>query len=157
MTAERTVRRRVAALVPLLVLVCVPALDAQHKIPAPPPTAEKPVKTRTGLTYIEIVKGTGVEAEPGRVVRIYYTAWVTKSQFMFDYRDAATGPLAFRIGAGGVLPGLDQGVRGMRVGGKRRLLIPPQLGLGSHRSQRIGANSALTYDVALVAVARPDA
>ena len=124
---------------------------------AVPSTAEKPVKTPSGVTYIDIVKGTGVEAEPGRIVRIHYTAWVTKSQFMFDYRDAATGPLAFRIGAGGVLPGLDQGVRGMRVGGKRRLLIPPRLGLGAHSSQRIAPNSSLTYDVELVAVARPDA
>jgi FKBP-type peptidyl-prolyl cis-trans isomerase len=148
---------RVAALIPLVVLVCVPALDAQHKIPPLPPTAEKPVKTPSGLTYIDIVKGTGVEAEPGRVVRIHYIAWVTKTQYMFDYRDAATGPLAFRIGAGGVLPGLDQGVRGMRVGGKRRLLIPPRLGLGSHRSERVGPNSSLTYDVELVAVAKPDA
>jgi FKBP-type peptidyl-prolyl cis-trans isomerase len=157
MTASTTVRTRIAALIPLLVLVCVPALDAQHKIPALPPTAEQPVKSRSGLTYIDIVKGSGVEAEPGRVVRIQYTAWVTKCQYMFDYRDAATGPLAFRIGAGGVLPGLDQGVRGMRVGGKRRLLIPPRLGLGSHRSARIAPNSALTYDVELVAVAKPDA
>jgi FKBP-type peptidyl-prolyl cis-trans isomerase len=157
MTDSRIVRMRAAALIPLLIFVCAPALDAQHKIPALPPTAGKQVKTASGLRYIDIVTGTGVEAEPGRIVRIHYTAWVTKSQFMFDYRDAATGPLAFRIGGGGVLPGLDQGVRGMRVGGKRRLVIPPRLGLGSHSSQRIAPNSSLTYDVELVAVARPDA
>lgn len=160
MTIDRMRRTRTAiaaGLLGLLALLCGPIIEAQHHIPPVPPTAAKPVKTRSGLTYVDIVVGTGVAAEPGRVVRIHYTAWVRKSQYMFDYRDAKTGPLAFRVGAGGVLPGLDQGVRGMRVGGKRRLLIPPHLGLRSHSSQRVGPNSALTYDVELVAVARPEA
>lgn len=134
-----------------------PVVEAQHRIPPLPPTAGKPVKTRSGLTYIDITEGTGVAVEPGRVVRIYYTAWVRKTQYMFDYRDEKSGPLAFRVGAGGVLPGLEQGVRGMRVGGKRRLLIPPSLGLGSRGSHRVPPNSPLTYDIEVVAVARPDA
>jgi FKBP-type peptidyl-prolyl cis-trans isomerase len=159
MTSGRTdtMRPRAGALLGLFVLLCSPAIEAQHRIPALPPTSGKPVKTRSGLTYIDMAKGTGVEVEPGRVVRIYYTAWVTRTQYMFDYRDAASGPLAFRLGAGGVLPGLEQGVRGMRVGGKRRLLIPPHLGLGNRGSQRVPPNSALTYDVEVVAVARPEA
>jgi FKBP-type peptidyl-prolyl cis-trans isomerase len=138
-------------------LVFAPGLLAQHRIPELPSTAAKPVKLPSGLVYIDTEIGHGVEAERGRVVRILYTAWVTKTQFMFDYRDDRSNPLAFRVGSGGLIEGLEQGVVGMRVGGKRRLLIPSRLGHGKQGTKRIAPNSHLTYDVELVAVARPGA
>jgi FKBP-type peptidyl-prolyl cis-trans isomerase len=138
-------------------LLPVAAVVAQHRIPELPPTAAKPVKLGSGLVYIDMEVGRGVKAQRGRVVRILYTAWVTKTQFMFDYRDDRSNPLAFRLGSGGLIEGLEQGVIGMRVGGKRRLIIPSRLGHGEKGTTRIAPNSDLTYDVELVAVARPGA
>jgi FKBP-type peptidyl-prolyl cis-trans isomerase len=148
---------RAFALVLGCCLLSVPALLAQHRIPEVPPTAGKPVKLASGLVYIDTEMGHGVKAVRGRVVRILYTAWVTKTQFMFDYRDDRSNPLAFRLGSGGLIEGLEQGVVGMRVGGKRRLIIPSRLGHGEKGTTRIAPNSDLTYDVELVAVARPGA
>jgi FKBP-type peptidyl-prolyl cis-trans isomerase len=142
----------------MLTTVCVLAaatVSAQHKIPPLPDTAGAPVKLASGITVIDIKIGTGVPAEKGRMVRINYTGWVTKTEIMFDFRDAHTGPLAFHLGEGGPLKGLELGVYGMRVGGKRRLKVPPRLGLGSRTSTVVPPNSELTFDVELVAVARP--
>jgi FKBP-type peptidyl-prolyl cis-trans isomerase len=145
------------ALVFCCCLLSAAPLGAQHRIPELPPTASKPVKLDSGLVYIDVEVGGGVKAQRGRVVRILYTAWVTKTQFMFDYRDDRSNPLAFRVGSGGLIKGLEQGVVGMRVGGKRRLMIPSRLGHGEKGTNRIAPNSDLTYDVELVAVARPGA
>ena len=65
--------------------------------------------------------------------------------------------VSFRVGEGGVIRGLEEGVVGMRVGGTRRLLIPARLGRGTHGSARVPPNSDLTYDVQLVGVSRPGA
>jgi len=147
----------IAGLAAILVVAVAPGVDAQHKIPPLPEDAGKPVRLRSGLAYVDLVVGTGVEATRGRVVRVLYTAWVTKTQFMFDVRAESNNPLAFRIGAGGLIKGLEQGVVGMRVGGRRRLLIPARLAHGSQGTTRIPPNSHLTYDVELVGVSRPGA
>ena len=81
-----------------LVLGLAVVVSAQHKIPPLPDTAGKPKKLASGVTITDIKLGTGVPAEKGRMVRIYFTGWVSKSQVMFDYRDEHTGPLAFRLG-----------------------------------------------------------
>ncbi len=139
----------------VLVLGLTVAVTAQHKIPPLPETAGAPKKLPSGITITDIKEGTGVPAEKGRMVRIYFTGWVTKTQVMFDFRDEHTGPLAFHLGQGTDVKGLEYGVYGMRVGGKRRLLIPPSLGHGSHVTTLVPPNSQLTYDVELVSVARP--
>jgi FKBP-type peptidyl-prolyl cis-trans isomerase len=129
-------------------------VSAQHHIPELPANAPPAVKLPSGLAYIDLLVGTGVRAQRGRMVRIVYTAWVTKNQLMFDFRDEKD-PLAFRLGSSGQIKGLEDGVVGMRVGGKRRLLIPPRLGHGSRATKLIPPNSSLTYDVELVSVSRP--
>lgn len=149
---DRTMRVLVAFA--LAALIAVPA-SAQHKIPPLPETAGKPVRLRSGITIIEIQPGSGVEAVKGRMVRINYTGWVTKTQVMFDYRDEHTGALAFRLGEGKIIKGLELGVYGMKVGERRRIIVPPRLGHGSQPTTLVPANSQLTYDVELVAVARP--
>ena len=90
------------------------------------------------------------------MVRIAFIGWVSKTQLMFDFRDAPS-PLAFRLGTPdpNVVAGLNQGVAGMKVGGKRRLIVPARLGHGSEGTKLIAPNSELTYDVELVSVARP--
>jgi FKBP-type peptidyl-prolyl cis-trans isomerase len=90
------------------------------------------------------------------MVRIAFIGWVTKTQLMFDFRDAPN-PIAFHLGTPdpNVVTGLNQGVVGMRVGGKRRLIVPAKLGHGSQGTKLIPPNSELTFDVELVSVARP--
>jgi FKBP-type peptidyl-prolyl cis-trans isomerase len=114
------------------------------------------VVLRSGLKYIDFKVGTGVPAVKGRMVRIAFTGWVTKTQLMFDFREPPN-PLAFRLGTPdpNVIAGLNEGVAGMRVGGKRRLIVPARLGHGSRGTKLIPRNSELTYDVELVSVARP--
>jgi FKBP-type peptidyl-prolyl cis-trans isomerase len=152
----RTSIRRLQVCVVFLVMAAALA-TAQHKIPPLPGGAPDPVELRSGLSYVDLRVGTGVEAERGRVVRILYTGWITRTEFMFDYRDTPENPLALRLGGGGVIRGLSEGIAGMRVGGKRRLFIPARLAHGAKGTRRIPPNSHLTYDVELVGVSRPGA
>jgi FKBP-type peptidyl-prolyl cis-trans isomerase FkpA len=140
----------------LLLLVTGAVAEAQHKIPPVSETARAPVVLPSGLKYIDLKVGTGVPATKGRMVRIAFIGWVTKTQLMFDFRDAPN-PLAFHLGTPdpNVVPGLNAGVAGMRVGGKRRLIVPPKLGHGARGTKLIPPNSELTFDVELVSVARP--
>jgi FKBP-type peptidyl-prolyl cis-trans isomerase len=140
----------------LFLLTACGLAEAQHKIPPIPETARAPVVLRSGLKYIDIKVGTGVPAVKGRMVRIAFIGWVSKTQLMFDFRDAPS-PLAFRLGTPdpNVVAGLNQGVAGMRVNGKRRLIVPARLGHGARGTKLIPPNSELTYDVELVSVARP--
>ena len=140
----------------ILVALAGGLADAQHKIPPVPETAHAPVVLPSGLKYIDFKVGTGVPAVKGRMVRIAFIGWVSKTQLMFDFRDAP-GPLAFRLGTPdpNVVPGLNEGVSGMRVGGKRRLIVPARLGHGAQRTKLIPPNSELTFDVELVSVSKP--
>jgi FKBP-type peptidyl-prolyl cis-trans isomerase len=147
---------RRAILTACVLLTACGLAEAQHKIPPVPETAHAPVVLSSGLKYIDFKVGTGVPAVKGRMVRIAFIGWVSKTQLMFDFRDAPS-PLAFRLGTPdpNVVAGLNQGVAGMRVGGKRRLIVPARLGHGSKGTKLIAPNSELTYDVELVSVARP--
>jgi FKBP-type peptidyl-prolyl cis-trans isomerase len=145
--------RKLPACLVFLVMAAAIA-TAQHKIPPLPEGAPEPVRLPSGLSYVDLRVGTGVAAERGRVVRILYTGWVTKTEFMFDYRDTPENPLALRLGGGGVIRGLSAGIVGMQVGGKRRLFIPARLAHGTKGTRRIPPNSDLTYDVELVGVSR---
>lgn len=148
---------RVFVLFALTLLIPV-AVHAQHKIPPLPETALKPVKLPSGVTIIDIKVGGGIPAEKGRQVRIAFIGWVSKSQLMFDYRDPPS-PLAFHLGTAdpAVVEGLNEGVVGMHVGGKRRIIVPARLGHGARGTKLIPPNSELTFDVDLVSVARPGA
>ena len=147
---------RSAAITALFVLIACGLADAQHKIPPIPETARAPVVLQSGLKYIDIKVGTGVPATKGRMVRIAFIGWVTKTQLMFDFRDPPN-PINFHLGKPdpNVVAGLNQGVVGMRVGGKRRLIVPAKLGHGSQGTKLIPPNSELTFDVELVSVSRP--
>jgi FKBP-type peptidyl-prolyl cis-trans isomerase len=147
---------RSAAITALFVLIACGLAEAQHKIPPIPETARAPVVLPSGLKYIDIKVGTGVPATKGRMVRIAFIGWVTKTQLMFDFRDAPN-PIAFHLGTPdpNVVAGVNQGVVGMRVGGKRRLIVPAKLGHGPRGTKLIPPNSELTFDVELVSVARP--
>lgn len=101
--------------------------------------------------------GAGAEATSGKSVTVHYTGWLYAVNqpdgkgAQFD-SSAARGPFPFVLGAGGVIRGWDQGVVGMRVGGLRRLVIPPDLGYGNQTVGPIPANSTLVFDIELLTV-----
>lgn len=105
----------------------------------------------------DLTVGTGTTAAVGRVVSVNYTGWLydaTKTDNKGTQFDTSIGRGVFQfvLGAGQVISGWDQGVQGMKVGGSRRLIIPPSLGYGSTAVGPIPANSTLVFDITLVAV-----
>ena len=115
------------------------------------PTANPEVTTESGLKYVDLVVGTGREATAGDLATVHYTGWLTNGTKFDSSVDRGT-PFGFTLGAGQVIAGWDQGVLGMKVGGQRRLIIPPSLGYGASGSGTIPGNATLVFDVQLLAV-----
>jgi len=115
------------------------------------------VKTDSGLEYWDIKVGTGDEAKAGDKVRVHYTGWFTDGK-KFDSSVDARQPYEFTLGEGKVIKGWDEGVTGIRVGGKRQLRIPPELAYGEAGYKTIiPPNSTLIFDVQLLAILPPSA
>jgi peptidylprolyl isomerase len=128
--------------------------------PAPVPTeiaADQLTKTASGLQYYDISKGDGVEAAKNSTVSTNYTMWVkTENGFRYVDKSVAGSPLSFVIGRGDVVfPGWEEGATGMKVGGKRLLVIPPDLALGSQNNGVIPANSTLVMEIEIINVKEP--
>jgi FKBP-type peptidyl-prolyl cis-trans isomerase len=110
----------------------------------------KPTKTPDGLEYSDIKEGTGAVAKAGDKVKVHYTGWLTSGK-KFDSSVDRGEPFQFTLGAGQVIKGWDEGVAGMKVGGKRQLRIPPELGYGSRGAGGvIPPNTTLIFDVELL-------
>ncbi len=110
------------------------------------------VKTDSGLQYWEIRVGNGEVAKEGSHVRVHYTGWLTTGK-KFDSSVDAGKPFDFTIGNGEVIKGWEEGVAGMRVGGKRQLRIPPGLGYGADGYPPvIPPNATLIFDIKLLGV-----
>jgi FKBP-type peptidyl-prolyl cis-trans isomerase len=111
------------------------------------------VKTPSGLIYWDIRVGNGDTAKEGSHVRVHYTGWLTNGK-KFDSSVDAGRPFDFTIGNGEVIKGWDEGVSGMRIGGKRQLRIPPGLAYGAEGTPGgpIPANATLIFDVQLLGV-----
>jgi FKBP-type peptidyl-prolyl cis-trans isomerase len=111
------------------------------------------VRTPSGLVYWDIRMGTGEVAKEGSRVRVHYTGWLTNGK-KFDSSVDANQPFDFRIGNGEVIKGWEEGVAGMRVGGKRQLRIPPSLGYGAEGTPGgpIPPNANLIFDIQLLGV-----
>jgi FKBP-type peptidyl-prolyl cis-trans isomerase len=139
------------------------ALVNAQTAPKKPAAAHRPVasgptkvtgegtKTPSGLQYWDIRAGTGKTAERGNTVKVHYTGWLTSGKKF----DSSVGgqPFQFRIGAHQVIAGWEEGVAGMKVGGKRQLRIPPDLAYGAKGYPGvIPANATLIFDVQLVAI-----
>jgi FKBP-type peptidyl-prolyl cis-trans isomerase FkpA len=125
------------------------------------PTTTGPTKvtgngttTPSGLQYWDINVGTGDTAVSGEPVSVHYTGWLTNGE-KFDSSVDRGQPFAFTLGAGQVIPGWDEGVKGMKVGGKRQLKIPASLGYGaSGAGGVIPPNATLIFDVELLSVGK---
>lgn len=110
------------------------------------------VTTPTGLQYVDEVVGSGNVAQPGQRVSVHYTGWLTDGT-KFDSSRDRNSPFQFNLGASEVIKGWDEGVSGMKVGGKRKLTIPPELGYGARGAgNAIPPNSTLVFDVELLDV-----
>ncbi len=104
------------------------------------------------LQIEELTAGTGVEATQGKTVDVHYTGWLTDGT-KFDSSVDRGRPFSFALGAGRVIKGWDQGVAGMKVGGKRKLTIPPELGYGARGAGAvIPPGATLVFEVELLAV-----
>lgn len=103
------------------------------------------------LDIKEMEVGKGTEAVAGKTVSVHYTGWLTNGT-KFDSSKDRNQPFNFKLGAGQVIQGWDQGVAGMKVGGKRKLTIPPSLGYGDRNVGPIPAGSTLVFEVELLGV-----
>ena len=138
-----------AFLVPTLTLaLCAAACGGSSSAPSTttPPSAP--------YSQNDLREGTGATAAQGRTVMVSYTGWLydpTKPESKGTQFDTSTN-FSFQLGVGRVIAGWDQGVVGMKVGGQRRLVIPPNLGYGSQMVGSIPPNSTLVFDIMLLAV-----
>jgi FKBP-type peptidyl-prolyl cis-trans isomerase len=123
--------------------------------PAHPSSVEgvTPVTLPSGVVYWDLKVGTGKVAAAGSKVRVNYTGWLLEEGAKFDSSYEHNEPLDFTLGSGQVIKGWEQGVAGMKVGGKRQLRIPPELAYG-YRGQppNIPRNAYLIFDVELLDV-----
>lgn len=109
-------------------------------------------KTSTGLFVRDLTVGTGDVVSAGSEVYVHYTGWLLTNGTRFDANlPSSSFPFSFTAGAGFVIPGFDQGVNGMRVGGCRLIAIPPSLGYGSTQNGNIPPNSWLVFEVGVAA------
>jgi FKBP-type peptidyl-prolyl cis-trans isomerase len=147
------------ALASLVVAQTAPVHKAPAHKPAAKPTASgptkvtgAPTKTASGLEYWDFKVGTGAVAQIGQHVKVDYTGWLTNGK-KFDSSVGTGKPFDFMLGASQVIKGWDEGVPGMKVGGKRQLRIPPDLAYGkAGYSTVIPPNATLIFDVRLVDV-----
>jgi len=112
-------------------------------------------KTASGLEYQDLVVGTGADARAGQQVTVHYTGWLQKPDggagTKFDSSVDRGQPFVFSLGAGEVIRGWDEGVAGMKIGGKRKLIIPSALGYGTRGAGGvIPPNATLIFDVELL-------
>jgi peptidylprolyl isomerase len=121
--------------------------------PATAPTTEKKEMTTTdsGLQYTDLVEGNGASPEKGKTVTVHYTGTLQDGT-KFDSSRDRNDPFKFKIGVGQVIKGWDEGVATMKVGGRRQLVVPPELGYGSRGIGPIPPNSTLIFDVELLGV-----
>ena len=114
------------------------------------------ITTSSGLQYTDTTVGTGDEASAGQKVTVHYTGWLYNDGIQgakFDSSKDRRDPFVFSLGAGMVIRGWDEGVAGMKIGGARTLVIPPELGYGARGAGGvIPPNATLRFDVELLGV-----
>lgn len=132
-------------------------LEPTDKIAYAAPFDGQPIsskKTESGLTIEEFVVGDGAEAVKGSEVEVHYTGYLTDGT-VFDTSKKRNRAFSFQLGEGRVIKGWDEGVEGMKVGGKRRLIVPASLGYGERRAGKIPPGATLVFTIELLSVTPP--
>jgi FKBP-type peptidyl-prolyl cis-trans isomerase FkpA len=118
-----------------------------------------PSQVNVVFSFSDLTVGTGAEAGAGSRVIMLYELWLynpagtaSKGARQGGSSDAGAGPYPFTVGAGGTISGIDQGVRGMRQGGKRRIYVPPSMAYGAQGQGTIPPNASLVFEVELTSV-----
>ncbi len=158
-TARRRRAIRLRFFLPAVLLaagVFGPACGGDGAAPTTPEPPETPAALDVPFGFTDLEEGAGPEVHDGWLLAIAYTGWL--------YDEAAPGnkgsefisvtgddPDSFRFGVGQVIPGVDRGMAGMRVGGKRRIVVPPDLGFGPQGNNLVPGNATLLFEVDLVA------
>ena len=110
------------------------------------------VVTASGLKYSDLKPGTGDLAKKGDTVEVHYIGWLADGK-KFDSSVDRKQPFAFKLGAGLVIKGFDEGITGMKIGGKRRLVIPPEIGYGARGAgNAVPPNAIMIFEVELLRV-----
>ena len=109
----------------------------------------KMTKTPSGLYYRDIEVGTGTLVKGKMQVRVHYTGWLTNGE-RFDSNGPDERPLEIPVGRGRTIKGWEEGLQGMRVGGRRQLVVPSSLGYGSEHSDLIPPDAVLVFDIRVV-------
>ena len=140
------------AILTLALAACAQAPTASQSQSSSGASANKEVTMPDGLKYTDDQVGTGAEATAGKTAVVHYTGWLMDGT-KFDSSLDRNQPFSFPLGAGQVIKGWDEGVAGMKVGGKRTLIIPPALGYGTRGAGNvIPPNATLKFEVQLLDV-----
>jgi peptidylprolyl isomerase len=141
---------KIVVSVVMAALLAVPAFAAQEV----KKDGGKTVTTASGLKYVDVVMGKGAYPTAGKKVKVHYTGTLENGK-KFDSSVDRNEPFSFNIGVGQVIPGWDEGVMTMKVGGKRKLIIPAKLGYGARGAGgAIPPNVTLLFDVELLDIAK---
>ncbi|HWF38499.1 MAG TPA: FKBP-type peptidyl-prolyl cis-trans isomerase [Candidatus Acidoferrales bacterium] len=130
--------------------------DAKHPVEntySPSEVQGAPKKTPSKVEYWDIIVGTGAIATSGKTVGVHYTGWLADGT-KFDSSVDRGKPIMFPLGVGKVIRGWDEGIVGMKVGGKRQLRVPPSAGYGSRGAGAVPPNAVLIFDITLLAVGK---
>jgi peptidylprolyl isomerase len=153
----RNAEKLIVALLLVLAATIPACVQNEGKQAAPAKNESKSaemVKTSSGLAYVDLTEGSGPQPTAGKQVKVHYTGWLENGT-KFDSSLDRGEPFVFTIGIGQVVPGWDEGVMSMKTGGKRKLVIPPQLGYGtSGAGGVIPPNATLIFEVELLDVAK---
>jgi FKBP-type peptidyl-prolyl cis-trans isomerase len=153
--------RKLYIAVTLVALLACRKAETSAQVAGPPETAkyakeldvhlDHMTKLPSGLYILDVKEGTGPAIKPGQVAQVHYTGWLVNGR-QFD-SSVGGAPLEFAIGQRRVIDGWEEGVTGMKAGGKRRLVIPPELGYGAQGYPgAIPGNATLVFDVELIAI-----
>ena len=147
---------QLTALIVLAALISPAPLLGQTPAPEPTaPAAEGQVKTKSGLVYEIVAKGTGPAAKAGQTVRIHETLSLPDGRVIFTSRKN-NQTVTFVLGANQVIAGVDEGVTGMRVGERRKLQVPPSLDGRTFDPKFIPPDAVRLYDIELVEIVLPE-
>jgi peptidylprolyl isomerase len=135
----------------MLVVLALAAAAVSYLIVNRNASSGTEVTTASGLKYVDLTPGTGATPQTGQMLTVHYTGTLQNGK-KFDSSVDRGKPYQFRIGTGTVIKGWDEGLMGMKVGGKRKLIVPPALGYGPTGTSNIPPNSILLFDVELLDV-----